>query len=189
MPSRSMRSVVRRACVLLAVVVWPAVGHGQDAANVEHDPLAQSPARQPLKAWHDALALLPATIKVRRLAFAHHGLFVFHSPQTGSEIHADFFSWARGQVSREDSGLRPSSMCTAAGVGLERIAPALQRLESERTWKQHQASMDTVVLECFRDRLYWSLMPAPAGGYQMGEAIATYDVEFDAPPVTHFDVE
>lgn len=184
-----MRLATLPLLALLAFMAMIAPAWAQDDLAIERDPQANTPVRNPLKAWREASLLLAEGIVIRRLAFASHGLFVFYSPAQSEEIQADFFSWLGGELSQEDGGPRPSSMCAAPGVSVSEVGPALQQLLTTAVWKTHQAKMDTLALECFGERLYWSLIPVPEGGYVAGVAIPTYDSAFEAGPDSKFNVE
>lgn len=166
----------RKGLLLLALGL---IAPGASAQQVERDPLAESPARNPLTRWAQARPQLPEDILVRRLAFAGHGLFVVYSRDEDPTLRAWFFAWTPPDLPGEDDGTREGLQCAAPGVALKEIEPALRRLLASTEWKRHAARLDVLTLECFeRSGLYWSLMPVPAGGYQAGVGIPTYRVAF-----------
>jgi hypothetical protein len=167
--------------VFIALMLGSTAVRSQDVEagnDIEQDSAMQTPVRQPLDAWADARASLGDSITVRRIAFAGHGMFVFHSAPGESAIHATFFREQDGRYVGEDSGPRERSLCLGAGVAPAEVAPALRVLLRSAEWREHGAQLDSLVLECSRIDPFWNLMPLPEGGYREGVAIETFDVPF-----------
>jgi hypothetical protein len=61
-----------------ALIFSASVSAQQVEAESRHRP--KSPVHDPLAAWQQALLSLTHDARIRRLAFAEHILFVFHSP-------------------------------------------------------------------------------------------------------------
>jgi len=172
---------------LSTIILASAPAHSQDlevADDLEQDSATRAPVRQPLDAWADARASLGDSITVRRIAFAGHGMFVFHSAPGESAIHATFFREQDGRYVGEDSGPRERSLCLGAGVAPAEVAPALRVLLRSKEWREHSAQLDSLVLECSRIDPFWVLMPLPEGGYREGVAIETFDVPFSVSRTT-----
>ncbi|MGQ0799629.1 MAG: hypothetical protein ACT4NL_05915 [Pseudomarimonas sp.] len=172
---------------LLALLLASMAGHGQDVEStddVAYDSVAQTPVRQPLAAWLDARASLEKSITIRRIAFAAHGLFVFHSAAGQSTINATFFSEQDGRYVGEDSGPRERSLCLGSGVAPAEVAPALRVLLASKQWREHSERLDSLILECSRIDPFWTLMPVPEGGFREGVAIETFDVPFSVSRTT-----
>jgi len=172
---------------LLALLLASTAVQSQDVETndeVEHGSAAQTPVRQPLAAWLDARASLEKGITVRRIAFAAHGMFVFHSAAGQSAIQATFFSQQDGRYVGEDSGPRERSMCLGTGVAPAEVTPALRVLLASKEWREHSARLDSLILECSRIDPFWTLMPVPEGGFREGVAIETFDVPFSVSRTT-----
>lgn len=155
--------------------------------ELEPDPKAGTPARAPQQAWHSIAGALPEGIVIRRIAFAGHGVFVFFSTAGTDDFKARFFTHTGSGLEPGEIEDREAGLCRAEGAAPEQVAPALESLLAHRSWREHASNMETLVLECYRDTLFWMLMPMPAGGYREGVAIPTYDVPFGERP--ELDVE
>lgn len=167
----------------------PSSGSDGSGLQLEADPAAASPARSPLRAWKAALPMLPQGVRIRRIAFANHGMFIFFSPAGDNSILGQFFHWRDGTVQAEPADPRPPEICSATGTGPEQIVPALERVLRSVEWQRHVARLDSLILECHRPELFWMLMPVPEGGYQAGVAITTYDLKFEPGASRSFDLE
>ena len=150
----------------------------QEGVDLETDPNAQSPLAQPERAWQHAVAQLPAGHRVRRLAFAHHILFVFHSLPYDERILATAFEPVGGQLQAGPSEPREALRCRAPGVDPATIAPALREVLKAPEWHRLRPRLDSLTLECHEARLRWSLTPVPLGGFVEGEAIPTVELPF-----------
>lgn len=166
-------------------------GLASDAVELqlEADPAVASPARDPLRAWKAATPILPDGARIRRIAFAGHGMFIFFSPAGGDDILGQFFHWRDGALEAEPADPRPPDMCSAAGTRPEQVAPALEKVLRSVEWRQHAARLDSLILECHRPELFWMLMPVPEGGYKEGVAITTYDVRFEPGASSALELE
>ncbi len=164
---------------VLLLVGNPMRGHAIDIeADVKQDQAVQTPVRQPVAAWRAAHAALGDDLTIRRIAFAAHGMFVFHSAPGESTIHATFFREQGGEYVGEDSGPRERSMCLSTGVTAAQVEPALRVLVRSSEWREHSDRLDGLFLECSRFDPFWSLMPVPKGGFREGVAIPTFEVPF-----------
>lgn len=179
------------ASILLFALHGAQPGLASDAVELqlEADPGATSPARDPLRAWKAALPILPDGVRIRRIAFAGHGMFIFFSPAGGDDILGQFFRWRDGTLEAEPADPRPPDMCRAEGTTPEQIVPALERALHSAEWQRHAARLDSLILECHRPELFWMLMPVPEGGYQEGVAITTVDLKFEPAASPSLDLE
>jgi len=177
----------RRASIFLCTLLCSAAtspvtsGPGPEF-DVEPRGRPKSRVQDPIAAWHRALDELPAGARVRRLAFADHVLFVFHSPPGESRILSLTLTPTSDGFVTEDAGERDASTCEAAGVEPQRIESALSRVLESEEWRRHASRMDTLILECFGQTLSWMLMPVPEGGYVEGVAIETVSLPFEPAP-------
>lgn len=176
------RSCTGLAVTLCAFVLLASTLARASGLELEQDPKANTPARAPQQAWRSISGSLPEDIVIRRVAFAGHGVFVFFSPAGTDAFQARFFTYTDPGLEPGETEDREAGLCRAAGVAPEQVAPALEALLAHRSWRDHASRMETLVLECHRDTLFWMLMPMPEGGYREGVAIPTYDVPFDARP-------
>ena len=163
-----------------ALCLSSAVAAQGEDIELERDRAASAPSHAPLKAWQTVSRSLPESIVIRRIAFAGHGVFVFFSPAGSDDMKARFYANVEGRLEPEQTEDREPGLCRSPGVAVEQVAPALNTLLADPVWQQHAARMETLALECHRDALFWMLMPMPAGGYQEGVAIPTYDLPFTA---------
>ncbi|MCB1606290.1 MAG: hypothetical protein KDI71_04855 [Xanthomonadales bacterium] len=170
----------------LAVVLLGAAAVAQEL-RVEADSSAiraeavpiQPPPRDPVGAWQVARQQVPQGDLVRRLALANHGLFVFFGPDGGDQIMASFVGWSDSgyRLDRlEPAESRDSSICKAPGIAPERVESAIQALLIEGTYLRYRPQLDSLILECHEDRLFWSLLPIPPEGFQAGVAVTTYSI-------------
>lgn len=169
---------LHRLCgVLLAMA--PAAALAQQDLAVEADPNAQSPLAQPERAWREAVTQLPVGHQVRRLAFAHHILFVFHSLPGDQRLLATAFEPGDdGRLRAGEAEPRDALRCRARGVDPAAIAPALREVVKSPEWQRLRPRLDSLTLECFEAHVRWSLMPVPLGGFVEGEAIPTVELPF-----------
>jgi hypothetical protein len=169
-----------------APLAWASDGTG---LQLEADPAADTPARNPLRSWKAALPQLPDGARIRRIAFAGHGMFIFFSPAGEDAILGQFFHWRDGILQADPADPRPPDICSATGTRPEQVAPALERVLRSTEWQRHAARLDSLILECHRPELFWMLMPVPEGGYREGVAITTYDVKFEPTASPSLDLE
>lgn len=168
---------LHRLCGLLLALA-PATALAQQELDVEADPREQSPLAQPERTWAQAATQLPAGHQVRRLAFAHHILFVFHSLPGDDRIFATTFETRSGRLLAGATEPREALRCRARGVDPAAIAPALREVVRSPEWQRLRPRLDSLTLECFDAYLRWSLLPVPLGGYVEGEEIPTVELPF-----------
>jgi hypothetical protein len=172
---------LHRLCGLLlavALALAPAAALAQQDLDVEADPNAQSPLRQPERAWAQAVTQLPAGHQIRRLAFAHHILFVFHSLAGDERILATAFEPEDGRLLAGEAEPREALRCRARGVDPAAIAPALREVLRSPEWQRLGPRLDSLTLECHEAHLRWSLLAVPLGGFVEGQAIPTVELPF-----------
>ncbi len=183
----------------LLMLTWVTCTCAQDQLQLERDSEA-SPAAQPaepglpdleqtfeqgdavadpITAWAAARELVQPGGTVRRIAFARHGVFLFHSLAGSTVIENVFLRWEDNAYRVELRDEMDPEMFKAPGVDPERVGPSLRRLQTSPVWQRHAAQLDSFFLEGMREQMVWVLMPIPAGGYREGVAIPTYDVPFE----------
>lgn len=137
------------------------------------------PVRDPATAWAAAQASLPAGHAVRRIAFAMHGVVLLHAPGgPRARTLVTFFDWMDGRYSAHATERYEGVACIAPGVDPVQVASALDRLLADRSWQKHHRSLDSLILECSGDTLFWWLLPVPEGGFREGVTFATVKVPF-----------
>lgn len=166
----------RYLVVLALAFASPALA--QEGLAIEADPNAQSPLAQPERAWKQAAARLPVGHQVRRLAFAHHILFVFHSLPGDARILATAFEPDGDQLRAGETEPREALRCRARGVDPAAVAPALREVLKTPEWQRLRPRLDSLTLECHEAHLRWSLLAVPLGGYVEGEPIPTVELPF-----------
>lgn len=138
------------------------------------------PARDPATAWAAVKASLPAGHTVRRIAFAMHGVFVLHTPGgRRARTLVTFFDWIDGRYSAHDTERYEGVPCIAPGVEAADITAALDRFLAVKQWQQYRRSLDSLILECSGETVFWWLLPVPEGGFQEGVTFATVSVPFE----------
>lgn len=149
--------------------------------EAEPEDLSGVASRNPLPAWQAARAALPAGHKVRRLAFAPHGLNVFSTADgADAPVRASFYSYAGGRYVAAGSEDREAIGCRAATT-VDAVDHALANLLVDPEWLRVAPQVGTLLLECLTaDSLHWSVLLVPPGGYQAGVPIATRRFEFVA---------
>ncbi len=164
--------------MLLGLVVpcMPAVAQQFD---VERSGRPHSPVRDPISAWQRARQELEPGARVRRLAFADHILFVFHSDPDSDRIRSLALTPTAEGFEVEDDGERDATLCHAEGVDAARVEHALRRVVDSEPWQRDRARMNSLILECMGPELVWTLMPIPDGGFRAGVAIDTVSVPFE----------
>jgi hypothetical protein len=176
-----MRTV--RYALLLSLAVWVVSPAGAEdlveresgaALEVETAP----PTRDPAFAWASLKSALPAGHEVRRIAFAMHGVNVLHGAADDARTFVTFFQWMDGRYSALDTENFEGIPCTAPGVDPAHVTSALDRLLAGKQWQEWWRSLDSLILECNADTVYWWLFPVPEGGYQEGVTFATVKVPF-----------
>ena len=100
----------------------------QEGLDLEADPNAQSPLAQPEGAWQQAMAHLPPGHRVRRLAFAHHILFVFHSLPYDERILATGDALSDYDVGWVNLALDGPAAAAVALASLQRLADLAPRV-------------------------------------------------------------
>lgn len=135
--------------------------------------------RDPIAAWRAARALVPPDGLVRRIAFARHGLFLFHSGPGDEAVLGTFIGRQDGAWRPEEPTPHDAAMFTAPGAQPEAIEPALQRLLASDEFIHHAARLDSFFLESHEAELFWSLMPVPEGGFREGVTIETVRLPFE----------
>lgn len=171
-----------RLCVLGWSLLITAPGLAQVEVNpdVVEAPIAETgvPSKDPLAAWRVGRSVIADGGEVRRLAFAAHGLFVFHSPPASSDVLASFVQWLDGAYQAEAPEPRTADLCQAEGVDPDLIEPALQQLLAQPEWRQHATQLDSLILECHGEKLFWSMLVPPDGGYQAGVPVKPVELPF-----------
>lgn len=149
--------------------------------QVEAEP-SLPPTKDPLSAWAIAERYVPQGNWIRRIAFAEHGFFVFHGPAQSAEIWGTFVGWSDDgyDLQRVDpASPRDSSICTAPGVEPALVEPALRALLVSDAYVEHASRLHGLILECYEDKLYWTLLPIPPEGFQSGQSLSTIDLPFE----------
>lgn len=166
----------------LATALCVAPGVGQEV-EVESSYRPNSPISDPLSVWRIALKSLPPGARIRRLAFADHILFVFHSAPGDNGIRAlTLTPTAEGYFAEED-GERDASICSADGIDPERVEHGLRRILASEDWRRHSGRLDSLMLECWSPELNWTLLPIPEGGFKSGVPVERVTLPFEPGPV------
>ena len=137
------------------------------------------PVRDPVGAWAVVHAAMPPDHLVRRIAIAMHGVNLLHAPANDAPTLVTFTGWIDGHYDAKDTQPYEGGPYTAPGVDAAQIAPALDALLASRQWQQYWRSLDSLILECSADKVYWWLFPVPEGGFQEGVTFPTVRVPFE----------
>ena len=175
--------IVRNVLICLALCVASAPGAEDAIERDTHIALeveTAPPARDPVGAWAAVKTSLPAGHTVRRIAFAMHGVFVLHAPSgRRARTLVTFVGWMDGRYSAHDTERYEGVPCAAAGVDTGQVTSALDKLLAGKQWRQYRRSLDSLILECSADAVFWWLLPVPEGGFQEGVTFATVKVPFE----------
>ena len=167
--------------LVLAALLWVMPAAAEDL-ELERSSRPHSPVRDPLAAWQQALAALEPGTRIRRLAFADHILFVFHSAPGEERIRVLTLTPIADGFHVEDDDDRDPSLCRADDIEASRVEHGLRRVLASSQWQRDAARMDSLILECMAPALAWSLMPVPEGGFRAGEPIVPLSLPFEPGP-------